>query len=308
MNETRNTQFVLTSRPAGPETVTVTGDFDNWGQLCPLVKQQDGSFEASVPLPDGKVNFKFVVDGNWTTSENYPQESDEGGNVNNVLTTADVAAKSAGAAIPESGGIPTTTKASSKSVDTEVIAEPVQPTDPETENVTQEQATAAIAKGPGIVIPEDAQTNPVFTEIRDVDPKTLNEPESTEAAAITATTETVPATETVPTTETTAKSVPATETATETATGSSVPTGAVAAAAKTEGEGDKYVKKVVRKVKKEPSAAKSTAKSGSTKIADTAKSTATKATTAAKSTATTATETGKKKKKGFLSKLKKIFD
>ncbi|KAK0660547.1 Cruciform DNA-recognizing protein 1 [Lasiodiplodia hormozganensis] len=75
----------------GPATdVYVTGTFDDWAKTVQL-DHKDGRFEKTVPLPknDEKVLYKFVVDGNWTTSTQAPQEDDGHGIYNNVLLPAD---------------------------------------------------------------------------------------------------------------------------------------------------------------------------------------------------------------------------
>lgn len=52
--------------PAGehPSTVSLRGDFNNWGET-PLVKQPDGSFSATVLLTPGRHQYKFFIDGRW---------------------------------------------------------------------------------------------------------------------------------------------------------------------------------------------------------------------------------------------------
>ncbi|KAL4906134.1 hypothetical protein BDW74DRAFT_138997 [Aspergillus multicolor] len=72
--------------PYNANEVFVTGTFDDWGKTIKLDQKGDG-FEKQVHLPatTEKVHFKFVVDGNWTTLPDAPQESDHSSNVNNVL-------------------------------------------------------------------------------------------------------------------------------------------------------------------------------------------------------------------------------
>lgn len=68
--------------------VYVTGTFDDWSKSEKLIKNGD-SFEKDVTLPSAaeKIYYKFVVDGNWVTDHTAPQENDDRGNLNNVLTT-----------------------------------------------------------------------------------------------------------------------------------------------------------------------------------------------------------------------------
>lgn len=37
--------------------------------------------------PPARLDFKFVVDGNWTTSSQYPTANDGTGNINNYVIT-----------------------------------------------------------------------------------------------------------------------------------------------------------------------------------------------------------------------------
>ncbi|KAH7055740.1 hypothetical protein B0J12DRAFT_429021 [Macrophomina phaseolina] len=72
------------------DEVYVTGTFDDWAKSVKLVRSGD-VFEKTVQLPrnDEKVLYKFVVDGNWTTSTQAPQEDDGHGIYNNVLLPTD---------------------------------------------------------------------------------------------------------------------------------------------------------------------------------------------------------------------------
>ncbi|KAK7517741.1 hypothetical protein IWZ03DRAFT_346910 [Phyllosticta citriasiana] len=73
-------------------TVYVTGTFDDWAKSVELDKQPDGAFEKTVDLPgnDEKVQYKFVVDGNWVTNQSATQEDDGHGIFNNVLYPSDL--------------------------------------------------------------------------------------------------------------------------------------------------------------------------------------------------------------------------
>ncbi len=44
--------------------VQVAGDFTNW---CPvnMRRQKDGTFTASVPMPPGRYEYKFITDDQW---------------------------------------------------------------------------------------------------------------------------------------------------------------------------------------------------------------------------------------------------
>ena len=64
----------------------MTGSFDNWGRTVKLEKRGD-IFEKEVQLPSAneKIHYKFVVDGNWVTDSQAPEETDNQNNINNVL-------------------------------------------------------------------------------------------------------------------------------------------------------------------------------------------------------------------------------
>ncbi|KIM45902.1 carbohydrate-binding module family 48 protein [Hebeloma cylindrosporum] len=69
-----------------PNTVIVTGTFDDWSSSVYLTKTPAG-FEGTTKIPWGeKIKFKFVVDGNWVVHEDQPTEIDPGGFVNNVYS------------------------------------------------------------------------------------------------------------------------------------------------------------------------------------------------------------------------------
>ncbi|KAF2503383.1 hypothetical protein BU16DRAFT_521972 [Lophium mytilinum] len=68
--------------------VFVTGTFDDWKQSVKLEKE-DGIFKKTVELPKQKVEYKFVVDGNWVTNDTAPGEYD-GPNYNNILLPHDI--------------------------------------------------------------------------------------------------------------------------------------------------------------------------------------------------------------------------
>lgn len=126
----------------------MTGTFDNWSQSLPLVKTSAGDFEITLPLQadkgEDKVLFKFVVDGDWKTSEEYEMFNQDG-NINNVVYYANLQANAKDTRIPESGGL-----------STGVIAENVAATEP------------------SVVVPKNPQEIKEFSEVSDVSAKDLN--------------------------------------------------------------------------------------------------------------------------------------
>ncbi|KAG7825275.1 hypothetical protein KL909_001567 [Ogataea angusta] len=167
------------------KSVILTGSFDNWSQSLPLIKQRDGSFSLSFPFPNDteKVAFKFVVDGKWITSEDYKVETDELGNKNNVLYAKDVvsAQGSNSTRIPEAGGMAVPLAGGNASLPkskAETGGSEYKPTVlPSTEG---QQVTLG---EPGVVVPANPHSISAFSEVRDVDPKTLNEPSGSTKSA-----------------------------------------------------------------------------------------------------------------------------
>ncbi|ODQ65844.1 hypothetical protein NADFUDRAFT_82797 [Nadsonia fulvescens var. elongata DSM 6958] len=77
--------------------VFVTGSFDNWSKSAQLTKES-GSWKAVVDLPaDKKVLYKFVVDSEWKIDADAATESDETGNLNNLITVEALAESAAAA-------------------------------------------------------------------------------------------------------------------------------------------------------------------------------------------------------------------
>lgn len=116
--------FVFTW-PNAAEEVYVTGTFDNWSKSAQLEKV-DGIFQKAVQLEDAssKIYYKFVVDGEWVVDTAAPNETDESGNVNNVLTPENIIATVPASVL--SSAAPTSTTADlAKDVPLEEKADPI---------------------------------------------------------------------------------------------------------------------------------------------------------------------------------------
>ncbi|AAS50638.2 ABL133Cp [Eremothecium gossypii ATCC 10895] len=77
--------------PSGPKKVVITGDFDRWQGTVPLEKQPSGDFVVQLPIgvvESDKFYFKFIVDGQWVTSDLYPKDSLTGAENNYVLLSS----------------------------------------------------------------------------------------------------------------------------------------------------------------------------------------------------------------------------
>jgi 5'-AMP-activated protein kinase regulatory beta subunit len=70
----------------GGTEVFLTGSFTKWRTHYPLTRQGH-EFSVTVALPKGIYQYKFIVDGEWRFNPDEPTESDEQGNINNVINT-----------------------------------------------------------------------------------------------------------------------------------------------------------------------------------------------------------------------------
>jgi 5'-AMP-activated protein kinase, regulatory beta subunit len=68
----------------GGHAVSVTGAWDNWADKVPLARS-GAEHSAVISLPVGSFQYKFIVDGNWKHSPSLPTETDQHGNLNNVV-------------------------------------------------------------------------------------------------------------------------------------------------------------------------------------------------------------------------------
>jgi hypothetical protein len=67
-------------------SVSVAGAFNAWSASTATPLSWNAAacaFEGRVALPPGRSEFKFIVDGAWTLSAEYPRETDGSGNENN---------------------------------------------------------------------------------------------------------------------------------------------------------------------------------------------------------------------------------
>ncbi|XP_066327220.1 phosphoglucan phosphatase LSF1, chloroplastic-like [Miscanthus floridulus] len=83
--------FVWNSGREG-EDVELVGDFtSNWKDKIRCIHKGGSRYEAEVRLRHGKYYYKFIVGGQWRHSTSLPTETDEHGNVNNVIRVGDIA-------------------------------------------------------------------------------------------------------------------------------------------------------------------------------------------------------------------------
>jgi 1,4-alpha-glucan branching enzyme len=56
-------QFII--KPSnGAKKIQVAGDFSDWRPVD-MRKQKSGAFAATVPVPPGSHEYKFILDGQW---------------------------------------------------------------------------------------------------------------------------------------------------------------------------------------------------------------------------------------------------
>ena len=79
----------FTLRPAADtREVSVAGSFSQWKPLA-MKRQGDGSFSLVTTLPGGPQEYRFIVDGNWTTDpDNASYVLNPYGSANSVAEAA----------------------------------------------------------------------------------------------------------------------------------------------------------------------------------------------------------------------------
>lgn len=126
-----------------------------------------------------------MVDGEWLINEHEALGHDEGGNVNNVLNTADlVETASTGSKIPEAGGLTAATAGIGAAV--AGAASAVGGAFSTTVMPSSEGKQATLGE-PGIHVPTDPDALEAFSKFENVDPKTLNEEAAKEDEGVAAT-------------------------------------------------------------------------------------------------------------------------
>jgi 1,4-alpha-glucan branching enzyme len=81
----KTVRFELAASPSSE--VLVAGTFNDW-QPCkmPLKSKKEGVFALDVPVPEGKHEYKFVVNGQWVPDPKNPEWSPNTfGSLNSVL-------------------------------------------------------------------------------------------------------------------------------------------------------------------------------------------------------------------------------
>jgi len=70
----------------GGHVVFVTGAWDNWRSKTPLTRANPADpFVAVLSMPVGVHQYKYIVDGNWMHNPLAPTQTDQHGNLNNIV-------------------------------------------------------------------------------------------------------------------------------------------------------------------------------------------------------------------------------
>lgn len=151
--------------PYAAENVIVTGSFDDWSKSVTLDKVGD-SFVKSVDLPEStdKIQYKYVVDGEWKTNDQAPTEDDGKGQVNNVLTPEDLVKSAPATTALLSSAAPTSTTsalAAGAPIETKRNTTTAAPAAAILSSVTPTSTTADLAKDAPLEKKETDTASPV---------------------------------------------------------------------------------------------------------------------------------------------------
>src|SRR5471030_2054124 len=79
------TRFILPGSERA-KRVFLSGSFNNWSTLKGLMKKMDGGWMLDIKLDAGAYEYKYIIDGRWTTDpNNLVQVHDGAGNTNSVF-------------------------------------------------------------------------------------------------------------------------------------------------------------------------------------------------------------------------------
>ena len=75
-------------RAPGAERAFIAGDFNDWDTTSLRMRKmpkQDGLFVRILDLPEGRHEFKYIVDGEWRCCPHAPQSTSTLGTVNSCI-------------------------------------------------------------------------------------------------------------------------------------------------------------------------------------------------------------------------------
>ena len=76
--------FMFRISGSGAKEAYVSGTFSNWEKIPMLVRTEE-DFMTVLELPEGEHQFRYLVDGNWTTDSDLPSVDNGLGSRNNVI-------------------------------------------------------------------------------------------------------------------------------------------------------------------------------------------------------------------------------
>ena len=77
---------MFAARFDGANRVLIAGDFNNWSPMSTPMNQEAGLWVTKLPLFPGRYQYRFVVDGQWTSDPaNASVEKNQFGELNNVV-------------------------------------------------------------------------------------------------------------------------------------------------------------------------------------------------------------------------------
>ena len=76
--------FMFRISGSGAKEAYVSGTFSNWEKIPMLVRTEE-DFMTVLELPEGEHQFRYLVDGSWTTDSDLPSVDNGLGSRNNVI-------------------------------------------------------------------------------------------------------------------------------------------------------------------------------------------------------------------------------
>jgi 1,4-alpha-glucan branching enzyme len=66
------TKFVWKSGEEEITNVLISGTFNQWSEKLELHKNEEGNWEIEIEIPPSVIQFKFIIDGEYECSNDYP--------------------------------------------------------------------------------------------------------------------------------------------------------------------------------------------------------------------------------------------
>ena len=93
-SSSKNNHNYIFTWDEGGNNVKLIGSFSNWTKYYDMEKdEKDQIFKFSLPLENGKYQYKFIVDGIWKWSKKQNAEDDGKGNINKILDLTNIKPK-----------------------------------------------------------------------------------------------------------------------------------------------------------------------------------------------------------------------